>query len=904
MSRFLSRRGKRSSGDKRKSLNNVEEVSKAAQDGACPWGRRRMLVRVSSLFFSGPPAQNEDEISKRRRLSSPGNAPSSPTTMPSMEQTDSSKQPPPVVPSDLYNIFSVEDDKKPDKEEEKKADLRQVKLIAQRLQTYGITALKDSQITYALRSKITNGDMKETFELLVLFQDSLEGILRDYNPKLKLLGAENRNAVTCYLDALLFAMFARLDCFEAMLFDSFTDEPRRRLATVLRLWVNLLRAGKLVTTDVTKHLQEALSKCGWEEAAQLVQQDASEAFTFITGQLELPLLTLKMDIYHTGKEDVADDHRFVNERLLEVAIPEEDPQAEEPIKLEECLEVYFNNRIEVRRHLERQATTQSLRDGPKDDKSEKSSAVHVEAVEVSGAESPSTAAPTYSTDPNNPALPDRPVNYRNRTDSIFSERHVEEGEPSFRRTETQGRSRAGSLKKEITMPAWQFFSLIPWYTDNAPANDAQVAAHFAAKRPILGICLKRYSMTPNGQPVRRGTYIDIPLEIALPHFISDDRLHEEGPLFGNFQLVLQSVVCHRGVSVDSGHYISLVRGREASGSHDINHTIDDESPWMRFDDLAKDRVTHVDIHQALREETPYLLFYQVCPIDEELARGDPPTYEEANSEATTADDTFLNEKGDLVIDTSDWETSRPSFDASEGQTLGASQELINPDDNGPRGRSSFNSTSRNSIVFDEASLSRGPTGPSTPADESKPSFLSSSRRSSKAKKNGSKSRPSSQSGEGRLSITMSRLTGRKSRDKLPLDVAVCNSINNSGAASVDEPQTPRHSEFAVLDENVAEDPTNPRVLVEAPPPASSPAPSTPGAPEMRKSSTVVGAMGMGRWKASRSRRSSSVPLGEDGTSRTKYTDKGKGRELGAGGDGETVPSKKKKKPPERECAVM
>ncbi|KAK8219411.1 ubiquitin carboxyl-terminal hydrolase-domain-containing protein [Phyllosticta paracitricarpa] len=879
MSRFLSRRGKRSTGDKRKSVNNVEEVSKAAQYGACPWGRRQMLQRVSSLFISGHPAQSKGEISKRRRLSSPGNTPTSPTTMLSIEQTDSSKQPPPVVPSDLYNIFSVDDDKKLDKEEEKK-----VKLITQRLQSYGITAFKESQITYALRSKITNGDMKETFELLVLFQDSLEGILREYNPKLKLLGAENRNAVTCYLDALLFAMFARLDCFEAMLFDSFTDEPRRRLATILRLWVNLLRAGKLVTTDITKHLQEALSKCGWEEAAQLVQQDASEAFTFITGQLELPLLTLKMDIYHTGKEDVADDHRFVNERLLEVAIPEEDSQAEEPIKLEECLEVYFNNRIEVRRHLERRATTQSLRDGSKDEKTENPSAVHVETVEVSGAESPSTTAPTYN--------------------SIFSERHVEEGEPSFRRTESQGRPRAGSLKKEITMPAWQFFSLIPWYTDNAPANDAQVAAHFAAKRPILGICLKRYSMTTSGQPVRRGTYIDIPLEIALPHFISDDRLHEEGPLFGNFQLVLQSVVCHRGVSVDSGHYISLVRGREASGGHDINHIIDDESPWMRFDDLAKDRVTHVNIHQALREETPYLLFYQVCPIDEELARGDPPTYEEANSEATTADDAFMNEKGDLVIDTSDWETSRPSFDAAEGQTLCASQELCNPDDNGPRGRSSFNSNSRNSIVFDEASLSRGPTGPSTPADESKPSFLSSSRRSSKAKKNGgSKSRPSSQSGEGRLSITMSRLTGRKSRDKLPLDVAVCNSINNSGAASVDEPHTPRNPEFSALDENVAEDPSNPRVLVEAPPPASSPAPSTPGAPELRKSSTVVGAMGMGRWKASRSRRSSSVPLGEDGTSRTRDLDKGKDKEA-VGGDGETAPSKKKKKPPERECAVM
>ena len=65
-----------------------------------------------------------------------------------------------------------------------------------------------------------------------------------------MLGAENRQNVTCYLDALLFAMFARLDSIEAMLFDSFTDEPRKKLAAMLRLWVNLLRTGKLITVDL------------------------------------------------------------------------------------------------------------------------------------------------------------------------------------------------------------------------------------------------------------------------------------------------------------------------------------------------------------------------------------------------------------------------------------------------------------------------------------------------------------------------------------------------------------------------------------------------------------------------------------------------------------------------------
>ncbi|KAL1641607.1 hypothetical protein SLS58_005882 [Diplodia intermedia] len=841
MSRFLSRRGKRSAGEKRKSANSIEEVSEVSPS-AGPRGRRRMLRRVSTFIFNAATPENDESAL-----------------------------------CNLYNIFYTDDNKRQESEEEKK----KVKAVAQRLTAYGINTLKDPQITYALRSRITKGDIKEATELLVLFEDSVDGILREYSPKTKLLGAENRCAVTCYLDSLLFAMFARLDSFEAMLFDSFADTPRRRLATILRLWVNLLRAGKLITVDITKHLQEALAQCGWEDAAQLNQQDASEAFTFITGQLELPLLTLKMDIYHTGKEDVADDHRFVNERLLEVAIPEDNPHSDEPIKLEECLEIYFNNRIEVRRHLERRSTLQSVREneepGPRPP--EKSNAVHVESIEVtSGPESP--VAPTYSSASINPISPERPVNTRHRTDSIFSERHCEVGEPSEKPPSTgPGRTRSSSFaKKEITMPAWQFFSLIPWYTDNAPANDAQVAAHFAAKRPILGICLKRYSMLPNGLPVRRGTFIDIPLEIALPHFISDDRMQEEGPLFGNFQLVLQSVVCHRGASVDSGHYISLVRGQTpvAVGSRDGPENYrpdndDEHTPWMRFDDLAKERVTYVDIHQALKEETPYLLFYQVCPIDEELARGDPPTYEEANSEAGGRDDTILAEKGELAIDTSDWEPSRPSLELTENHILSPSQEVPGSNDSA-RGRSSFNSTRRNSIAFDENSLaSRAATGPPTPADETRTSFLSSRRGSKATKKSsgGSKSRPTSQSGEGRLSITMSRLTGRKSRDKLS------DSTNTLPLRSSDTKEKDENS--GGDDSNVEGDPSNPLVLVEAP---------TNNIHAPQKSST---SMGFGRTKKEKkARRSSSVPLADE-----------LARAEGGGGKG-----KAKKKPPDRECVVM
>lgn len=92
--------------------------------------------------------------------------------------------------------------------------------------------------------------MDTAISLLLLLEDSIEGIIRNYTPNTKLLGAENRNGVTCYLDALLFAMFARLDCFEAILYKSFNDEPRRKLAILLRFWVNMLRSGRLITTDI------------------------------------------------------------------------------------------------------------------------------------------------------------------------------------------------------------------------------------------------------------------------------------------------------------------------------------------------------------------------------------------------------------------------------------------------------------------------------------------------------------------------------------------------------------------------------------------------------------------------------------------------------------------------------
>lgn len=211
--------------------------------------------------------------------------------------------------------------------------------------------------------------------------------------------------------------------------------------------------------QVTK-LQESLAECGWLDAAKIRQQDASEAFAFITDKLQMPLLTLKTDIYHSGKEDVKDDHKFITERMLDVAIPENVPQGE-IVTLEKCLEDYFNNRVEVKRHLQRQTLASNAAERSSRQSSiDKGGATFVETTEVDERDTPT---PLSAPQANSPALLQRPTHMRQRATSIFSERKVardETEQQSDGETNTAGRQRAASVKKEVLMPAWQFLNLI------------------------------------------------------------------------------------------------------------------------------------------------------------------------------------------------------------------------------------------------------------------------------------------------------------------------------------------------------------------------------------------------------------------------------------------------------------
>lgn len=302
-------------------------------------------------------------------------------------------------------------------------------------------------------------------------------------------------------------------------------------------------------------------------------------------------------------------------------------------------------------------------------------------------------------------------------------------------------------------------------------------------------------MTEQGSPRRQNTLIDIPDSLRLPHFMmlgADQGDQEPSGLSQEYKLVLQSVVCHRGDSLHSGHYVSFARVAPKLLTDNRRHDSDpppdyEEAQWAKFDDLAVDnRVAYVDdIKQALRDEMPYLLFYQIVPmLDVTTASSDgsvtePPSYDDLKNQAgaqTPNPEFTLDVPGSISRSASGYFDSATTLihGTSTGPSIRFSTELER------HSRKSFDedsyttqskTTSRRgsvafseSMVFTPAVTPDAATSPlTTPQDESTASRLSKAAARFKA---GTKSRPTSQAGEGRISQTMSRLGFRNSKDPL------------------------------------------------------------------------------------------------------------------------------------------
>ncbi|CAK7265412.1 hypothetical protein SEPCBS119000_001499 [Sporothrix epigloea] len=841
-----------------------------------------------------------------------------------------------------------------------------VELIANRCDELKFHNITKDHIRFALLSKYSEGDVDSAIELIQLQQQAFSGILLPYNPNVEMVGAENRESVTCYLDALLFAMYAKLEAFECMLKNEQLDENQRNLAALIRLWVNMLRSGKLIRTDMTETIQNALASCGWQDARELQQQDTSEAFAFITETLQLPLLTLQVDLFHQGERD-EDDHKVVYERLLNLAVPP-DPEGK-GVQLEDCLEDYFNTRVDVLRdslqdkksteraalapgetklaifpensveaalktdttsvmemtaaatpgaevaadttdtpadtsadtsantsadtsadpladsaeiaetvpdsdvHVlsesgdnvpnidGRDASVSSSKDTTKADNTSSSAAASAldVAKSLGGTDSPpavaaqpdtseleptTVASPTTinshtdrtsetfdhdpapmvrrwnslvldTTNPESPAESSTAAERRSisastlrqRSASIIQRIVIEDGKPSEPQeasTLLKQRERRGStIMKAITIPAWQFFRLIPWHlsSNSEPQSDVEVIRQFN-KRPVVGICLKRYMMNSKGQFERQNTYIDIPDSLRLPYFMmsEDGRPREGNELSTGYKLVLQSAVCHRGISLHSGHYISFARVNPVMLTDNRRHESDpppdyEEQQWVKFDDLDPDsRVTPVDdIKASLKEDMPYLLFYQIVPMMD--MESSVTSLDEIKEPPSYNDSAIMGPGTPLPVDATVLGNASSYFDPSTwggSTTTGPSIRFSSEMDGTPRfslddesnGSSSFlanayrkatDSASRrgslaftNSIVGTPLITPEGGRSPViSPSDE--PSTAQRlSRAAARLTSRSSRSRPPSQTGEGRKSLTMSRLGSLVRSSKEPL----------------------------------------------------------------------------------------------------------------------------------------
>lgn len=236
-------------------------------------------------------------------------------------------------------------------------------------------------------------------------------------------------------------------------------------------------------------------------------------------------------------------------------------------------------------------------------------------------------------------------------------------------------------------------------------------------------------------------------------------MSEDGPAFGNFKLSLQSAVCHRGNSVNSGHYVSLVRSHEQE-----TDLLNGESgcQWMRLDDLAKERVAFVDVQDFLQKESPYLLFYQVQPIGGDPgniadtwrhpdAEG-PPSYAVSESRDSGVADLSLSFHESVDSNGDSMDLNRPKREATSPQD----QEE----------RSSITKERPRSILLTGTAVENPRTPPVQLTND--PNFLVAFHEDSKPSQSNSRGRPTSSQSQHKRSMSrsLSRLAGKLTKDKL------------------------------------------------------------------------------------------------------------------------------------------
>lgn len=209
-------------------------------------------------------------------------------------------------------------------------------------------------------------------------------------------------------------------------------------------------------------------------------------------------MSLKVDLFHHGKSDES-DHKVIHERLLNLAVPP-DPDGK-GVKLEDCLEEYFNAQVDVLRDSseDKAAVAESpLTPKPATAPLEDSAAIVQSPASpkptirlVSDEDTVASGATTPRPEPSLiPALPRRatlatqtgeeatgassssssPPPLRQRSATIIQRVLIDEtGQPANEPTVSTLQRKGSVIVKAITIPAWQFFRLMRMFTPPYPA---------------------------------------------------------------------------------------------------------------------------------------------------------------------------------------------------------------------------------------------------------------------------------------------------------------------------------------------------------------------------------------------------------------------------------------------------
>ncbi|APA15419.1 hypothetical protein sscle_14g101890 [Sclerotinia sclerotiorum 1980 UF-70] len=672
--------------------------------------------------------------------------------------------------SDIFtSLFGyINKTKSENEEDEEKEKIARIKAL---LESEGRNDVKDDQILFCLNSNYAKGDPDKAHQILVVIQKSLSGVIYPYDPSITMLGAENSRGKSCWLDSFLASLFTVPTQFQELLSNFYEDPSKQKLIQLIRLWVNLMRKGILIEVAITERILDCLHECGWDDFKKDEEQDPTEAHMKIGDILNWPMLNLRVDYEHGGIVE-QDDHRTSQERTIPVSIPT-DQDCQGPLKLEKCIEYSLASFVKINRRIEpRLPETAENHD-------EKPIQEHVEDVEAE----PATP----------PATPLEMIGQSSFHNQLV--REVTQDRTSLYRSMSRNSTRKGA-DGEVEVDAFILSRLIRpsnlWSSKPAPANNQEFAHRIQEHKPMLGFDLKRYCMVMgmDGKEMlqKNKTHIDIPKKMKLPHIVEgkEDEENENDIIISNrYELVLRSMICHRGESIKRGHYISLVRlDDETDGELDFAGSNDSQQPpdyveerWVVHDDIARDgnRVARVDIDEALATDkygTPVTLWYEFVPIyanfsPEELqnflGNSTPPSY--TNSSVPSIDVKIskaspdvnngnCNDEGYFSPRPNDGQTPSVRF-SSEIDRPRSSLNLL--DDNR---RGSVAATDTSNVSADKSDYDSAPV---TPSEEPATPRTSRTFRRSKT----SRSRPQSSSNENRKSLGYFKgLISRTSKESL------------------------------------------------------------------------------------------------------------------------------------------